>query len=136
MDRGFGHFGKPPEFDGVNYPYWKIKMQAHLMGIDWRVWEIVEDPNYEVLAARVGQEQVDQHNANSRARSVLFSSLRDTDFERVSDCKTAHEIWKRLESYHEGTPQVKNRVYETYKREYDNLVQLEGESIDALFARA
>jgi len=67
-------------------------MQAHLMGIDWRVWEIVEDPNYEVLAARVGQEQVDQHNANSRARSVLFSSLRDTDFERVSDCKTAHEI--------------------------------------------
>jgi hypothetical protein len=136
MDRGFGHFGKPPEFNGVNYPFWKIKMQAHLMGIDWRVWEIVEDPNYEVLAARVGQEQVDQHNTNSRARSVLFSSLRDTDFERVSDCKTAHEIWKRLESYHEGTPQVKNRVYETYKREYDNLVQLEGESIDALFARA
>ena len=55
---------------------------------------------------------------------------------RVSDCSTAREIWKRLESYHEGTPQVKNRVYETYKREYDNLVQLEGESIDALFTRA
>ena len=76
MDRGFGHFGKPPEFDGVNYPFWKIKMQAHLMGIDWRVWEIVENPHYEVLAARVGQEQIDQHNANSRARSVLFSSFR------------------------------------------------------------
>src|SRR5579859_5947014 len=136
MDRGYGHHGKPPEFDGVNYPFWKIKMQAHLMGVDWRVWEIVEDPHYEVLAARVGQEQIDQHNANSRARSLLFSALRDADFERVSNCSTAREIWKRLENYHEGTPQVKNRVYEAYKREYDNLVQLEGESIDALFARA
>ena len=134
MDHGYGHHGKPPEFDGVNYPFWKIKMQAHLMGVDWRVWEIVEDPHYEVLAAHVGQDQIDQHNANSRARSLLFSALRDADFERVSDCSTAREIWRRLESYHEGTPQVKNRVYETYKREYDNLVQLEGESIDALFA--
>ena len=50
-------------------------MSAHLQGIDWRVWEICEDPNYEVLAACVGQEQIDQHNANSKARSVLFSSL-------------------------------------------------------------
>jgi len=106
------------------------------MGVDWRVWEIVEDTHYEVLATRVGQEQIDQHNANSRARSLLFSALKDPDFERVSDCSTAREIWKRLENYHEGSTQVKNRVYETYKREYDNLVQLEGESIDALFARA
>ena len=67
MDHGFGFggVGKPPEFDGKNYPHWKIKMQAHLMGVNSRVWDIVEDPNYEVLAARVGQEQVDQHNANS-----------------------------------------------------------------------
>ena len=92
--------------------------------------------DYEVLAARVGQEQVDQHNANSRARSVLFSSLKDCEFERVSDCSTAREIWQKLAAYHEGTPQVKNRLYETHKREYENLVQLEGESIDSLFARA
>ena len=135
MDHGFGHFGKPPEFDGKNYPHWKIKMQAHLMGISSRVWDM-EDPNYEVLAARVGQEQVDQHNTNSRACSVLFSSLKDCEFERVSDCSTAREIWQRLAAYHEGTPQVKNRLYETHKREYENLVQLEGESIDSLFARA
>jgi hypothetical protein len=23
-------FGKPPFFDGINYPYWKIHMSAHL----------------------------------------------------------------------------------------------------------
>jgi hypothetical protein len=33
---------------------------------------------------------------------------------------TAREIWVRLQSYHEGTAQVKTRFFETYKREYEN----------------
>jgi hypothetical protein len=46
MERGFG---KPLFFDGTNYPYWKIRMSAHLQGIDWLVWEIYEDATYVVL---------------------------------------------------------------------------------------
>ena len=30
---------------------------------------------------------------------------------------------------------VKNRLFETYKREYENFSQLDGESIDAMFSR-
>ncbi len=41
----------------------------------------------------------------------------------------------RLQSYHEGTAQVKTRLYETYKREYENFTHLDGESIDAMFSR-
>ena len=81
----------------------EIRISTHLQGIDWRVWEICEDPNYEVLAARVGQEQIDQHNANSKACSFLFLSLSLSEFERVSDCATAREIWVRLQIYHERT---------------------------------
>ena len=112
-------------------------MSAHLQGIDWLVWEICEDATYVVLEprARVMQDQKDRHNANSRARSVLFSSLSLQEFERVSDCTTAREIWVSLQSYHEGTTQVKTRHYETYKREYENFTQLDGESIDAMFSR-
>ena len=58
-------------------------MFAHLQGIDWRVWEICEDPNYKVLDAHVGHEQIDQHNANSKARSVLFLSLFLSEFESL-----------------------------------------------------
>ena len=134
MERGSG---KPPFFDGTNYPYWKIRMSAHLQGIDWLVWEICEDATFVVLEprARTTQDQKDRHNANSRARSVLFSSLSLPEFERVSDCATAREIWVRLQSYHEGTAHVKTRLYETYKREYENFTQLDGESIDAMFSR-
>jgi hypothetical protein len=40
----------------------------------------------------------------------------------------------RLQSYHEGTAHVKPRLYETYKREYENFTQLDGESINAMFS--
>ena len=73
-----------------------------------------------VLAACVGQEQIDQHNTNSKARSVLFSSLSLSEFELISDCTTAREIWMRLQSYHERTTQVKTRLFEMYKRKYAN----------------
>ena len=88
MERGSG---KPPFFDGTNYPYWKIRMSVHLQGIDWLVWKICEDTTYIVLEPRAHttQEQKDRHNANSRARSVLFSSLFLSEFERVSDCVIA-----------------------------------------------
>ena len=78
-------------------------MSVHLQGIDWKVWEICENDNYVVLDARNTQDQIDQHNTNSKVRSVLFSSLSLSEFERVSDCTTAREIWVRLQSYHEGT---------------------------------
>jgi hypothetical protein len=134
MERGSS---KPMFFDGTNYAYWKIRMSSYLQGIDWLVWEIYKDAAYIVLEprARVTQDQKDRHNANSRARVVLFSSLSLQEFKRVSDCTTAREIWVRLQSYHEGTAQVKTRLYEMYKREYDNFTQLEGKSIDAMFSR-
>jgi hypothetical protein len=97
-------------------------MSVHLQGIDWLVWEICEDATFVVLEPRAHttQDHKDRHNANSRARTVLFSSLSLPEFERVSDCATAREIWVRLQSYHEGIIQVKTRLFETYKREYEN----------------
>jgi hypothetical protein len=53
---------------------------------------------------------------------------------RVSDCTTAREIWVRHQSYHKETAQVKTRVFETYKREYENFSQLDGESINVMFS--
>jgi ABC-type Na+ transport system ATPase subunit NatA len=56
-----------------------------------------------MVDARNTQDQIDQHKANRKARSVLFSSLSLSEFERVSDYTTTRKIWVRLRSYHEGT---------------------------------
>ena len=60
--------------------------------VDWHVWEICENPTYEVLAHRATPKQIDRHNVNSRAHSVLFLSFSLTEFERVSHLATAREI--------------------------------------------
>ena len=59
-------------------------MSVHLQGIDWKVWEICENANYIVIDARNTQDQIDQHNTNSKARGVLFLSLSLSEFKRVS----------------------------------------------------
>ena len=93
MERGNG---KAPWFDGTNYPYWKIQMRAYLNSIRSSVWEICENTEYVVLAARVGQIQIDQHKANSKARNALLASISLPEFERVSELETTREIWVKL----------------------------------------
>jgi hypothetical protein len=48
-----------------------------------------------------------------------------------------HQIWSTLEIFHEGNDHVKTRLFETYQREYENFVQLAGETIDTntMFSR-
>ena len=89
MERGSG---KPSFFDGTNYFYWKVRMTVYLQSISTRIWEICEDECYEILAARVGQEQIDQHEANSKARNAIFSCLSPTEFNHVSHHAKAQEI--------------------------------------------
>jgi hypothetical protein len=33
---------KPSQFDGINYPYWKLKMTIHIKLINRKVWKVVE----------------------------------------------------------------------------------------------
>jgi hypothetical protein len=34
--------GKPPQFDGDDYPFWSHKMRSHLISLNSSIWEIVE----------------------------------------------------------------------------------------------
>jgi hypothetical protein len=33
---------KPPQFDGINYPNWKLKMTTYIKSINRKVWKVVE----------------------------------------------------------------------------------------------
>ena len=50
---------KPPQFDGINYPYWKEKMTTYIKSINRKVWKVVEtkfevaDPENPTVAKEV-----------------------------------------------------------------------------------
>src|SRR6266540_2406834 len=126
MDRDY----RIPKFDGSDYAYWKTRMRAYLKGKGADIWAIVNATNYST-----DSPVQSHHDANNKALDILLSSLSRNEFDRVCDLEIAHKIWSRLQSFHEGTNAVKARLFETYRREYENFVQLPGESVETLFSR-
>ena len=124
------HDSRIPKFDDSDYAYWKTRMRAYLKGKGADIWAIVNATSYSTDSAVQSH-----HDANNKALDILLSSLSRNEFDRVCDLEIAHKIWSRLQSFHEGTNAVKARLFETYRREYENFVQLPGESVKTLFSR-
>jgi len=83
----------------------------------------------------MSQEEKVKYFANNKAVDILLSSLCHAEFDRVEDLVLANKIWSTLQNFHEGTNQVKARLFETYHREYENFSHLPGETTDTLFQR-
>jgi hypothetical protein len=73
--------GKPPFFDGANYPYWKIHMSLFLQSIGYRVWDICLDVAFNAASERINPIQVEFHDSNNKDRNTLFSCLSLGEFE-------------------------------------------------------
>ena len=87
------------------------------------VWDITKNQAYEVLVVWTSPLQVSEHEANAKAVNALFAGVSRAEFSRVQGFLEAHKIWTCLDNYHKGTPQVKARLYETHRREYENFTQ-------------
>jgi hypothetical protein len=90
---------KPCVFDGVDFQYWKAKMEAYIQAQGYAVWEKVFKP-YEV------PEDNAVTVASSKARNIIIQGL-GSDFDSVVHLKSAYQVWKALCDYHEGTSTIK-----------------------------
>ena len=108
-------------------------MKAYLLSQGSEIWEITQNAAYVIPDQRATPAQVDQYNANNKALNMLFAAVGDAEFQRVSYHVTAREIWTTLTEHHEGTAQVKARLFQTHRREYENFSQKPGESVQEMF---
>ena len=72
---------------------------------------------------------------NFKAINTLHCSLNAIEFNRISTCKTAKEIWDKLKVTHEGTTQVKESKIAILSNQYEMFKILEKESITTWFDR-
>ena len=99
----------PPNFDGLNFPMWKVKMTVFLQSLESRVVKAVIKP----FSVPVGDEDTwsnivtKKFNANAKAHCALLQASNDDDIARVIHCKSVYEIWSHFVVTHEGTSQVK-----------------------------
>jgi hypothetical protein len=78
--------------------------------------------------------QIESYDAKNRTHNALFSCLSLSEFDRVGHLGMTYEICTALDKFHKGNDHMKTRLFETYQWEYDNFVQLAGETIDSMFS--
>jgi hypothetical protein len=104
-------------------------MKMHLISLNLSVWTIVcacvdfpdedEEPGFKLL------QQI-HHNAQST--SMLLSSLKKDDFDRVNGLEKAKDIWDTLQRADVGTMLVKKPKRQIFERQLDRFVMLDVES--------
>jgi hypothetical protein len=64
-----------------------------------------------------------------------LNGLSDMVFTKVSHCKSAKEIWDKLQNIYEGDSKVKTTKLQTYRGQFEQLKIKEDENIAAYFLR-
>uniref|UniRef100_A0A151UI80 DUF4219 domain-containing protein n=1 Tax=Cajanus cajan TaxID=3821 RepID=A0A151UI80_CAJCA len=116
---------RPPIFNGENYVYWKIRMRIFIEAIDIAVWDAIENGPYIPMT----KDDDGKRKKTLEAKNIITSALSIDEFFRISQCKSAKEMWDTLQVTHEGTSDVKRSRKHTLIREYELLRMNHGESI-------
>jgi hypothetical protein len=130
------HLGKPPHFDGKDYPKWAYDMQMHLYGFHPSLWKIV------VVGVKIPAEgealtiehEQDLHR-NVQATRVITGSLCAQEFNKVWNIQIAKVIWDTLKEAHEGTEQVRQGNMDLINGELELFFMKDGETVREMYDR-
>jgi hypothetical protein len=137
---------RPPLFIGSDYGYWKNRMIMYIKGQDYHVWKIIANgphiPTKIVEGATLAKLESEWNEAdvrlielNCKAMSTLYCALDPIEYNRVSGCDSAKEIWDKLEVTYEGTNQVKESKMNMLVHEYELFVMKKDENISEMSTR-
>ena len=128
---------RPPLFNGSNYTYWSCRMKIYLQSLGLDVWKITQT-EYTEPETSYEQWTADQKTIalnNSKAMNILFCSLDRNEFNRVSICKSAFDIWRTLQVTHEGTNKVKQTKISMLTNKFQLFKMSQNESISDMYSR-
>ncbi|XP_075086327.1 uncharacterized protein LOC107810242 [Nicotiana tabacum] len=139
---------RPPRFNGQYYGWWKTRMHDFIMAEDSELWDVICDGPY-VPTKKVGEPAVmvpktrKEYNdadrkaveKNFRAKKILVCDIGPDEYNRISACQSAKEIWEALQMAHEGTTQVKQSKIDMLTTEYELFKMKDDKSIQDMHTR-
>jgi hypothetical protein len=130
------HLGKPPHFDGKDYPKWAYDMQMHLYRLHPSLWKIVV---VGVTIPAEGEALTTDHeqdlHCNVQATRVITGSLCAQEFNKVRNIQTANVIWDTLKEAHEGTEHVRQGKMDLINGELELFFMKDGETVQEMYDR-
>ncbi|GAV71769.1 zf-CCHC domain-containing protein/DUF4219 domain-containing protein/UBN2 domain-containing protein, partial [Cephalotus follicularis] len=130
-----------------NYSHWKAKMTIFIQSLDYNLWDLIVDgPNLPTITLENGDVVSKPRNLyddndrkrvqiNAKAKLIIICAINSNDFNRISSCIFAKEMWDRLEVTYEGTNQVKEAKVSMLVHEYEMFTMNENEDIKSMFSR-
>ncbi|XP_004240297.2 uncharacterized protein [Solanum lycopersicum] len=70
-----------------------------------------------------------------RAKKMLVCGIGAEEYNRVSACELAKDIWDCLRTSHEGTEQVKESKVDMLSSQYENIRMKEGKTIHDMYTK-
>jgi hypothetical protein len=131
-----GGNGPPPVFDGDDFPYWKIHMEAYVEAIDIGVYKAATQmfPEPRDPTNLVGEE-FNYENWNAKAKNTLFRGLCKDVFNRVRNHRNAHDLWMDICALHEGTRSEREERHHIAMRKLNSFEMLANENVNAMYSR-
>jgi hypothetical protein len=107
---------RPPLFNSSDYSYWKTRMTTYIKGQDYLIWKIivngphvptkiVEEQEIPKQETEWDENDVKLIELNYKAMNCLYCAFDSKEFDEISSCNSAKEIWERLEATYEKTSQ-------------------------------
>ncbi|XP_049373989.1 uncharacterized protein LOC125839052 [Solanum verrucosum] len=124
---------KPSRFNGQYYGWWKNRMHDYINAEDSELWDIIL-MDHIFLQRRKDYNEADRKK-NYKAKKIMVCGIGADEYNIISSCETAKEIWDYLQTAHEGTQRVKESKVDILTTQYENFVMKEGETIFEMNSR-
>ncbi|XP_070007978.1 uncharacterized protein [Nicotiana sylvestris] len=139
---------RPTRFNGQYYGWWKTRMHNFIMAEYSELWDIICDGPH-VPMKKLGETGLmvpkdrKEYNIinrkavekNYHAKKILVCGIGPDEYNKVSACDSAKEIWEALQTAHEGTTQVKQSKIDMLTTEYELFRMKDDESIQDMHTR-
>ncbi|GAV71086.1 zf-CCHC domain-containing protein/UBN2 domain-containing protein [Cephalotus follicularis] len=122
-------------------------MTIFIQSLDYNLWDLIVDgPNIPTIRNENGEVVPKPRNTyndddrkrvqiNTKAKHIIICAINSNDFNRISSCILAKELWYRLEVTYEGTNQVKEAKISMLVHDYEMFSMNENEDIKSMFSR-
>ncbi|GAV77203.1 UBN2 domain-containing protein, partial [Cephalotus follicularis] len=122
-------------------------MTIFIQSLDYNLWDLIVDgPNLPTITLENGDVVSKPRNLyddndrkrvqiNAKAKHIMICSINSNDFNRISSCVSAKEMWDRLEVTYEGTNQVKEAKISILVHDYEMFTMNENEDIKSMSSR-
>ncbi|GAV63755.1 UBN2 domain-containing protein, partial [Cephalotus follicularis] len=118
-----------------------------IQSLDYNLWDLIVDgPNLPTIRNEnrknipkprntYNYEDRKRVQMNAKAKHIIICAINSSDFNRVSSCISAKEMWDRLEVRYEGTNQVKEDKLSMLVHDYEMFTMNKNEDIKSMFTR-